>query len=123
MGKIICFHSDEAVEYMQGVAPNPISGHPVTHVWRCFVHPSGNLVAGIWACEAGAFEIMSHPSTEVCTILEGTAIIEHEDGSRVAVAPGDSFVIPYGAHTVWRVEEYIKKSFVCNFMGSNGSAA
>lgn len=115
MKKICCFNPDTALEHMEGIGPNPVSGHPVTHVWRCFIHHSGLLTAGIWTCEGGTFEIFAHPSNEVCTILEGQAVIEHEDGSKVTVVPGDSFMIPYGAHTIWHVEGYVKKSFVCSF--------
>ena len=116
MKNIILFRSDEGIEPVEGVGPNPVSGHPVTHVWRFFTHPSGRLTAGLWSCRGGTFEIPAHTSTEMCTILEGEAVIEHADGSRVTVVPGDSFVIPFGAHTIWHVEGYVKKSFVCHFM-------
>ena len=53
MKNVIRFHPDGAVEHVQGTGPNPVSGHPVTHVWRCFVHPSGKLRAGLWSCEGG----------------------------------------------------------------------
>ena len=55
--------------------------------------------------------------------LQCGGVIEHEDGSQVTVAPGDSFVIPYGAHTIWRVEGYVRKSFICHFMENDGPAA
>lgn len=122
MNKIVLFRPEGAVEHVRGIAPNPLSGNPVTQTWRCFVHPSGGLVAGIWTCEGGVFEIPSHPSNGMCTILEGGAVIEHADGSRVAVAPGDAFMIPYGARTIWHVDGFVKKSFVCTF-NENGDAA
>lgn len=123
MKTIILFHPEEGVEPVQGVGPNPVSGHPVTQVWRYFTEPSGKLTAGIWSCRGGSFEILSHPSIEMCTILEGEAVIEHEDGSRVTVVSGDSFVIPFGAHTIWHVEGYVKKSFVCHFPENDAPAA
>ena len=123
MKTIVRFGPEGAVEHVEGIAPNPLSGNPVTHTWRCFVHPSGKLIAGFWSCEGGTFEIMSHPCSEMCSILVGEAVFVHEDGSQVTVAPGDSFVIPYGAHTIWHVEGYVRKSFTCHFMENDGPAA
>lgn len=122
MKTIVRFGPEGAVEHVEGIAPNPISGTPVTHTWRCFVHPSGRLTAGIWTCEGGSFEIAAHPSNEMCTILEGEAVIEHADGSKVTVVPGDAFMIPCGTRTIWHVDGYVKKSFICNF-NENGEAA
>ena len=116
MQKIICFRPEILVEPVEAIAPNPVSGQPVTKVWRQYVHASGKVTAGLWSCENGSFELFSHTSTEICTILEGEAVIEHEDGSRETVRPGDCFVIPYGSHTIWHVENYVKKSFVCTFV-------
>lgn len=115
MHNIIRFETHTAVEHIQGTAPNPVSGNPVTNVWRCFVHSSGKLTAGIWSCEGGSFEILSHPSNEMCTILEGEAVVEHSDGTTVTLSPGDTILIPFGVHTIWHVPGYVKKSFICNF--------
>ena len=27
--------------------------------------------------------------------------------------PGDAFIIPQGSRTVWRIEEYVKKYYLC----------
>lgn len=115
MKKIVPLNIKDAFEHVQGIGPNAISGHPVTNVWRCFEDHSGHLTAGIWSCEGGSFEIFSHTSNEMCAILEGEAVIEHSDGSKVTVGPGDSFMIPYGAHTIWHVPNFVKKAFICNF--------
>ena len=73
----------------------------------------GPLAAGIWDCSKGSFAIPSHATDEMCSILEGEAVIEHADGTRVTVRPGDSFLIPYGTRTIWHVANYVKKAFVC----------
>ena len=56
----------------------------------------------------------------MCVILEGEAVIEHEDGSNVTAVPGGGFVIPYGAHTIRHVGGYVKKSFIRHFMENDG---
>ena len=32
---------------------------------------------------------------------------------KALVKPGDTFIIPQGARTVWRIEEYVKKYYLC----------
>lgn len=113
MLKVVPIADGSMAEAQEGVAPNPLSGNPVTHVQRLFVHPRGTVSAGLWECAAGSFEIPAHPSCEMCTILEGEAVIEHGDGSRLRVGPGDCFVIPQGAHTIWHVPQHVKKTFIC----------
>ena len=113
MRKVVPIVEGSRTEAVEAVAPNPLSGDPVTHVWRRFVHPQGTVSAGPWECAAGSFAIRSHPSCEMCTILEGEAVIEHDDGSRLTVGPGDCFVIPQGAHTIWHIPHHVKKTFIC----------
>lgn len=103
-------------EVVEALAPNPRSGNPVTHVQRQFVHPDGLVNAGIWECAAGSFEIPAHPSFEMCSILEGEAVIEHADGSRLPVKAGDSILIPRGTHSIWHVPERVRKTFICCFV-------
>ena len=61
----------------------------------------------------GAFELPCHASTELCVITEGSAEIEDAQGRKTLVKPGDTFIIPQGARTVWRIEEYVKKYYLC----------
>ena len=77
------------------------------------VHPSGKMHAGVWDCRAGAFELPCHASTELCVITEGSAEIEDAQGRKTLVKPGDAFIIPQGSRTVWRIEEYVKKYYLC----------
>ncbi|MFQ8889753.1 MAG: cupin domain-containing protein [Bilophila wadsworthia] len=66
-----------------------------------------------WDCRAGAFELPCHASTELCVITEGSAEIEDAQGRKTLVKPGDAFIIPQGSRTVWRIEEYVKKYYLC----------
>ena len=110
---IILFDQSAPAGHSEGPAPNPVDGEPRANVWRCFARPDGTLAAGIWDCSQGSFAIPSHATDEMCSILEGEAVIEHADGTRVTVRPGDSFLIPYGTRTIWHVANYVKKAFVC----------
>lgn len=113
MKTIILLDQSAPAGHQRGPAPNPVAGEPLTNVWRGFARPDGSLTAGIWDCSSGSFSIPSHSTDEMCSILEGEAVIEHADGSRVTVRPGDSFLIPHGTRTTWHVESYVKKAFVC----------
>ena len=64
-------------------------------------------------CRAGEFELPCHASTELCVITEGSAEIEDAQGRKTLVKPGDAFIIPQGSRTVWRIEEYVKKYYLC----------
>ena len=44
---------------------------------------------------------------------EGSAEIEDAQGRKTLVKPGDAFIIPQGSRTVWRIEEYVKKYYLC----------
>ena len=113
MNTIILFDQSAPAGHSEGPAPNPVDGRPRANVWRCFARPDGTLTAGIWDCSKGSFAIPSHATDEMCSILEGEAVIEHAVGTRVTVRPGDSFLIPYGTRTIWHVASYVKKAFVC----------
>ena len=46
-------------------------------------------------------------------ITEGSAEIEDAQGRKTLVKPGDAFIIPQGSRTVWRIEKYVKKYYLC----------
>lgn len=99
-------------EKVEGRESGVISGDPTTNVWKYFVHPSGQMNAGIWDCQAGRWEIESHPNNELCVIVEGDVNITDETSASYHLKPGDSFVLPQGMKTTWNVETYVKKIFV-----------
>ena len=110
---LICLGTEQAVEHVPGRPEHVLDGDPFTNVWRNAVHPSGKMHAGVWDCRAGAFELPCHASTELCVITEGSAEIEDAQGRKTLVKPGDAFIIPQGSRTVWRIEEYVKKYYLC----------
>lgn len=100
------------LEKVEGRENGVISGDPITNAWKYFAHTSGQMNAGIWDCQAGEFEIESHPNNELCVILEGAVSITDEAGASYDFKPGDAFVLSEGMKTRWRVDEYVKKIFV-----------
>lgn len=94
MSTIILFDQSAPAGHSEGPAPNPVDGKPRANVWRCFARPDGTLAAGIWDCSKGSFAIPSHATDEMCSILEGEAVIEHADGTRVTVRPATAFSSP-----------------------------
>lgn len=110
---LIFLGTEQAVEHVPGRPEHVLDGDPFTNVWRNAVHPSGKMHAGVWDCRAGAFELPCHASTELCVITEGSAEIEDAQGRKTLVKPGDAFIIPQGSRTVWRIEEYVKKYYLC----------
>ena len=67
----------------------------------------------MWDCRAGEFELPCHEGTEPCVITEGAAEIEDAQGRKTLVKSSDAFIIPQGSRTVWRIEEYVKKYYLC----------
>lgn len=85
-------------------------GTAQTHALRYF--EKDGVHAGTWECRAGEFTIEAHPVNEVCHILEGEAQIFGPDGESRTVVPGDSFFIPKGSPSTWRVKKFVKKTYM-----------
>ena len=95
---LIFLGTEQAVEHVPGRPEHVLDGDPLTNVWRNVTHPSGKMHAGVWDCRAGTFELPCHASAQ---------------GRKTLVKPGDAFIIPQGARTVWRIGEYVKKYYLC----------
>ncbi len=91
-----------------------IKGEPITHVWRCFKSEDGKVQSGFWTCKGGSFFIPSHTSNEMCTILEGEATVEMENGITLDLKPNDVVFIPFGIKNIWHVPNYVRKSYMCS---------
>ena len=92
---LIFLGTEQAVEHVPGRPEHVLDGDPLTNVWRNAVHPSGTMHAGVWV------------------ITEGSAEIEDAQGRKTLVKPGYAFIIPQGSRTVWRIEKYVKKYYLC----------
>ncbi len=95
--------------------PDPahlVAGDPVHTTWS--TEDDNGLYCGIWQSTPGAWRV-HYDEWEYCRILEGRAVIEGDDGSRLDIGPGDSFVMRSGFAGVWRVSETIRKDYVILF--------
>ncbi|MDF2140759.1 cupin domain-containing protein [Paenirhodobacter sp. CAU 1674] len=95
--------------------PDPeklISGDPVHTTWN--VEDDRGLYCGIWQSTPGAWRC-SYDEWEYCRILSGRAVITGDDGSRLEVGPGDSFILRPGFSGRWEVLETIRKDYVILF--------
>ncbi len=92
-----------------------VEGNPKTRLWKCFISEDKKIHSGFWTCQGGAFVIPTHTSNEMCTVLEGEAIVETEDGKQFHIKAGDTIFIPYGIKNTWYVKDFIRKSYICSF--------
>jgi len=109
---LIVLGKSPVIEKVESREGGVISGDPITNAWKYFDHPSGNMKAGIWDCQAGKWEIESHPNNELCVIIEGEVAIMDETGASFVFKPGDAFLLSEGMKTQWTVKEYVKKIFM-----------
>lgn len=93
-------------------APDParvIKGDPKFTSWDIETH--GNIYAGVWEATPGTWR-MAYDEWEYCRILSGHSIITSDDGTRLEVKAGDSFLIRPGFIGIWEVIETTRKDYV-----------
>lgn len=110
---LIVFDPEKAVNYRELTPPNVVEGSPLTKLWQCFISDDTKIHSGFWSCENGSFCIESHTSNEMCTILEGEAVVEMGNGIKHEIKAGDTIFIPFGIKNTWHVKKYIRKSYIC----------
>jgi len=88
-------------------------GNPQRTTWNHFTNASGEVSAGIWACERGSWRIEFGPrKDEYFCVLEGRCRVIDEDGYAAEAGPGDAMVIPAGFKGVFEVVEPVRKHYV-----------
>ena len=104
-------HPEAVLDY-----PKPerlVRGNPARHTWNHFSSSQGDVSAGIWACEPGAWRIaFAANKDEFFTVLEGRVRITDADGLAHEVGPGEAAVIPAGFAGVFEVLEAVRKYYV-----------
>lgn len=90
-----------------------LAGNPQRTTWEHFRTASGDLSAGIWACEPGAWHI-AFPigKDEFFCVIEGRLRITDHDGEAAEFGPGDACVIPAGFTGTFEVLEAVRKHYV-----------
>lgn len=92
--------------------PDPgrvLAGDPVHTTWNA--EDRDGLYCGIWQSTPGTWRI-AYDEWEYCRILAGRSVITGDDGTRLQVGPGDSFVIRPGFTGTWEVQETTRKDYV-----------
>lgn len=92
--------------------PDParvLAGDPVHTTWNA--EDRDGLYCGIWQSTPGTWRV-AYDEWEYCRILAGRSVITGDDGTRMQVGPGDSFVIRPGFTGTWEVQETTRKDYV-----------
>jgi len=90
-----------------------VRGNPQRTTWEHFLSASGDLSAGIWACEPGAWNIAFAPGKdEFFCVIEGRLRISDSDGNAAEFGPGDACVIPSRFAGTFEVLESVRKHYV-----------
>ena len=90
-----------------------LDGNPRRTTSNLFTYASGEVHAGIWACERGSWRIAFAPNKdEYFCVLEGRCRVIDEYGHAAEAGPGDALVIPAGFKGVFEVLEPVRKHYV-----------
>jgi len=90
-----------------------LDGNPLRTTWNHFTSASGEVNAGIWACEKGSWRIaFAQNKDEYFYVLEGRCRVIDEQGHAAEAGPGDAMVIPAGFKGVFEVVEAVRKHYV-----------
>lgn len=90
-----------------------VSGNPLRTTFEHFLASAGDVSAGIWCCEPGAWNIAFAPgSDEFFCVIEGRLRITDADGQASEFGPGEACVIPAGFTGTFEVLEAVRKYYV-----------
>lgn len=114
MSHIVKFSTQAiAPEYDHPREERRLEGNPQRTTWNHFTNGSGEVHAGIWACEKGSWRIQFAPNKdEYFYVLEGRCRVIDEQGLAAEAGPGDALVIPAGFKGVFEVVEPVRKHYV-----------
>jgi hypothetical protein len=90
-----------------------VSGNPQRTTWNQYTNASGEVYAGIWDCEPGAWRIEMGPTEdELFTVLHGECQLIAECGNTVHCGAGESLLIPAGFRGVFEVLTALRKHYL-----------
>ncbi|MYM84571.1 DUF861 domain-containing protein [Duganella sp. FT50W] len=114
MSSITAFrHQSPTPEYDHPRAGRRLEGNPKRTTWNHFTNASGEVSAGVWACEKGSWRIAFGPNKdEYFYVLEGRCRVINEAGDIAEAGPGDALVIPANFKGVFEVVEPVRKHYV-----------
>ena len=76
------------------------------------LYDDGQSDVGVWECTPGSWPIENRQDTETVYVLSGAGMIEHADGSSLAINEGSVFVLPKGWSGRWRITDTLRKVYV-----------
>ncbi len=90
-----------------------LMGNPKRTTWNHYCNDSGEVFAGIWACEPGAWRIsMGAHEDEFFFVTRGRCRLRADDGVVSDCVAGQSLVIPAGFSGVFEVMEAMEKHYM-----------
>lgn len=90
-----------------------IKGNPKRTTWLHYENPTGEVFAGVWSCEVGAWRIeMGEREDEYFFVTAGACVLTGDNGRAVACKAGESLVIPAGFKGTFEVTEPLTKHFM-----------
>ncbi|MBA5688653.1 cupin domain-containing protein [Rugamonas apoptosis] len=106
-------HQSPTPEYDYPREDRRLDGAPKRTTWNHYTNASGEVNAGVWACERGSWRIAFAPNKEeYFYVLEGRCRVIDEQGYAAEAGPGDALVIPAGFKGVFEVVEPVRKHYV-----------
>lgn len=114
MPAIVAFNQQQiAPEYDYPRPDRLLTGNPKRTTWNHYTNASGEMFAGVWACEVGSWRIaMGANEDEFFFVTAGRCRLIDEAGVAVEVSAGESLVIPAGFKGVFEVLEPMQKHYV-----------
>jgi uncharacterized cupin superfamily protein len=90
-----------------------VKGNPLRTTHEHFLSATGDVSAGIWACEPGAWNIaFAAGKDEFFCVIEGRLRITDIDADASEFGPGEAGVIPGGFAGTFEVLEPVRKYYV-----------
>ena len=114
MPKLTVFSAQSPTPSYDRPRPDRLAaGNPQRTTWEHFLSAHGDLSAGIWACEPGAWHIAFAPGKdEFFCVIAGRIRITDADGAAAEFGPGDACVIPAEFTGTFEVLESVRKYYV-----------
>ncbi len=114
MPSIIAFAQQQTAPEIDYPKPERlVHGNPQRTTWNHYTNASGEVFAGVWACEAGSWRIEMGPTEdEFFFVTAGRCRLIDEAGAAVEVKAGESLVIPAGFKGTFDVLEPMQKHYM-----------